>query len=178
MYFIVSLSASHLNCFEWSTEEHIVWRDERAHWIIMCPDCVHFLQVLDVPNLHVHTHTYTHTVETWADVIIKNFKMFASGLLTMMVQSAEPLYNLFLHEREEKKERERKKKRKENYVVNFPVNCYCNGWHVYVCVTPTYPWIHRANTIPSWPSRVFWHLYVVQVSQTLKAKAKTTKKII
>lgn len=24
--------------------------------------------------------------------------------------------------------------------------------------------------MPSWPSRVFWHLYVVQVSQTLKAK--------
>lgn len=26
--------------------------------------------------------------------------------------------------------------------------------------------MHNANTMPSWPSRVFWHLYVVHVSQT------------
>lgn len=28
--------------------------------------------------------------------------------------------------------------------------------NVHLC--SSYPWIHNANTMPSWPSRVFWHL--------------------
>lgn len=34
----------------------------------------------------------------------------------------------------------------------------------------THPWMQSASTMPSWPSSVFWHLYVVQVSHTCRGQ--------
>lgn len=42
-----------LDGLQGATEEHVVRGDQCAHWVVMGPDCVHLLQVLDVPHLVV-----------------------------------------------------------------------------------------------------------------------------
>lgn len=82
----------YLNGLEGAAEEHVVGGDQRTNGVVMGTNGVDFLQGLDIPHLRKNAqHTRALKRKEGHHFVCSTGKQRGQILLTMMVQSAEPL---------------------------------------------------------------------------------------
>lgn len=96
------MSCLYLDGFKGATEEHVMGRHQCAHRVVMGSDGVHLLQVLDVPYLQGVTRLGLVRKERALGLLSPQPLTLCP--LTMMVQSADPLYSLHLWKQSQHRE--------------------------------------------------------------------------